>query len=160
MGSAGTTNTVQFTANDGTVIVTNTATIVVPWDANGNDIPDDWEFKYFDGDLTQPKMGDWDDDHFPNFYEWWASTDPDAPGSYIGWGETYEVPEGMKLISLAMPNGIYHIEGNDNQLPDPDSWQYLATVTNDLDETVEWIDPDYPANAVRHYRIKIPRHVP
>ncbi|HPC19737.1 MAG: hypothetical protein KBC66_04640 [Kiritimatiellae bacterium] len=160
MGSAGTTNTVQFTANDGTVIVTNTATIVVPWDANGNDIPDDWEFKYFDGDLTQPKMGDWDDDHFPNFYEWWASTDPDAPGSYIGWVESYEVPEGMKLISLAVPNGIYHIEGNDNQLPDPDSWQYLATVTNDLDETVEWIDPDYPANAVRHYRIKIPRHVP
>ena len=65
--------------------VTNIATIVVPWDANGNDMPDDWEFDRFDGDMTQTSVGDFDDDGFPNYSEWVASTDPNAPGSYIGW---------------------------------------------------------------------------
>ncbi len=31
---------------------------------------------------------------------------------------------------------------------------------DDGDSEVEWTDEDYPANAVRHYRIKIPAFVP
>ena len=160
LGSAGTTNRVEFTADDGAFVVTNVATIVVPWDANGNDIPDDWEYQYFDGDLTQPKMGDWDNDRFPNFNEWWASTDPDVPGSYIGWTSLFQAETGMGLTFLALPNRIYHVEGNANDLPTASSWQWLATVTNDADNVGEWIDTNYSAQAVRHYRIKIPAYSP
>jgi hypothetical protein len=39
MGTAGTTNSIDFTADDGVQVVTNTATIVVPWDANANSMP-------------------------------------------------------------------------------------------------------------------------
>ena len=160
MGSAGTTNAVSFTADDGIQVVTNTATIVVPWDANGNDIPDDWEFANFDGDMTQTKYGDKDVDDFPNFAEWVASTDPNAPGSYIGWETMAKVTNGMSLTFQAVQGRTYHIEGNDNDLPDPDSWKFLATVVNDGDTVVEWTDTAYPTNAVRHYRIKIPAFAP
>ena len=160
MGSAGTTNVVAFTADDGVQTITNTATIVVPWDANGNDIPDDWEFARFDGDMAQAKFGDKDVDGFPNYAEWVASTDPNAPGSYIGWETMVKVTNGMSLTFQAVQGRTYHIEGNDNDLPDSDAWTWLATVVNDGDTVVEWTDTAYPTNAIRNYRIKIPAFVP
>ena len=160
MGSAGTTNVVAFTADDGVQTVTNFATIVVPLDANGNGIPDDWEFTWFDGDMTQTADGDKDDDGFPNYAEWVASTDPNAPGSYIGCEVLLKVSTNMSLTFQAVPQRIYHIEGNDDELPLPNSWQFLATVTNDGDNSVTWLDTAYPSNQIRHYRIKIPAFVP
>ena len=109
----------SFTANDGVQVVTNSATIVVPWDANGNGMPDDWEFRWFNGVMTQHSHWRADDDGFPNYSEWVASTDPNAPGSYIGWETQAKVSGGMRLTFQAIPSRTYHIEGNDNQLPVP-----------------------------------------
>ena len=52
MGTAGTTNVIAFTAGDGAVVATNFVTVVVPRDANGNGMPDDWEFQHFNGAMT------------------------------------------------------------------------------------------------------------
>ncbi len=158
--SAGTTNVVMFTADDGVNTTTNFAVIVVPWDANGNDIPDDWEFRWFGGDMSQTKNGDFDVDGFPNYAEWVASTDPSAPGSYIGWETLLKVSGGMSLTFQAVPSRTYHIEGNDNELPAPDGWKHLVTLVNDGDNLVEWTDTSSPTNAIRHYRIKIPAFTP
>ena len=160
MGSAGTTNVVLFMADDGVQVVTNAATIVVPWDANGNGMPDDWEYLRFNGVMTHTAAGDADGDGFSNYAEWVASTDPSAPGSYIGWETHVKVAGGMSLTFQAVPGHTYHVEGNDNDLPDPAEWKHLATVINDGDSLVEWTDTAYPSNAVRHYRIKIPAFAP
>ena len=159
MGSAGSTSVVTFVADDGVNVVSNYATIVVPWDANGNDIPDDWEFRYFNGDLSQTKDGDYDNDKFSNFAEWLASTDPMAAGSYIGWEMQMVVNDGMLLRFQSVDGRTYHIEGNDGDLPNAAAWHHLATVYGTGTQT-DWVDNAYPTNAVRHYRIKIPRHVP
>jgi len=159
MGSAGSTSVVTFVADDGVNVVSNYATIVVPWDANGNDIPDDWEFRYFNGDLSQTKDGDYDNDKFSNFAEWLASTDPMAAGSYIGWEMQMVVNDGMMLRFQSVDGRTYHIEGNDGDLPNAAAWHHLATVYGTGTQT-DWVDNAYPTNAVRHYRIKIPRHVP
>lgn len=155
MGSAGTTNVVAFTADDGYGAVTNTATIVVPWDANGNEIPDDWEFRWFNGDMTQTKDGDADGDGFSNYAEWVASTDPLAEGSYIGW-ETQFVRSSntVDLTFQSIPGRRYHIEGNDGDLPDPAQWKYLGFVHSTSTNTA-WTDTN-AVPPVRHYRIKIP----
>lgn len=160
MGSAGKTHSVAFTADDGVQTVTNTVQIVVPLDSNDNGMPDDWEFLWFKGDMSQTKYGDKDGDGFPNYNEWVASTDPDAPGSYIGWESLFKMSGGMSLMFQAVPGRIYHIECNDNDLPNPAEWRHLATVTNGGGNQVEWEDTAYPTNSVRHYRIKIPAFVP
>ena len=162
-GVAGVTNYVAFTANDGVQTVTNSAAIVVPWDANGNGMPDDWEFIYFKGVMTNTATGDADGDGFPNYNEWWASTDPDSPGDYIGWTTMVDTTNaGLKNVQLtfqAVPGRIYHIQGR-NELPNgTNAWATLATVTNDGDDVVAWTDIA-PTNLIRTYRIKIPQFVP
>ena len=159
MGSAGSTSVVSFVADDGVNIVTNSATIIVPWDANGNDIPDDWEFRYFGGDLSQTKEGDYDNDKFSNYAEWVASTDPMAPDSYIGWEMQMVVTNGMMLRFQSISGRAYYIEGNDNDLPNANAWHHLDTVYG-AGAYTDWVDTAYPTNAVRHYRIKIPQHAP
>lgn len=155
MGSAGTTSIVSFTANDGLVTVTNTAVIVVPWDANGNDIPDDWEFLWFHGDMSQTRDGDADNDGFPNYAEWIASTDPMSDGSYIGWEGQYVVNSNtVDLTFKSVPDRWYYIEGNTGILSDPTNWVYLGSVQSSSTNTL-WTDTN-AVPTVRHYRIKIP----
>ena len=161
MGIAGTTNVIGFTASDGIDVATNRMTVVVPYDANGNDMPDDWELHYFGG-FGQGKDGDYDGDGFSNYAEWVASTDPSVPGDYIGWEMQYEAPGGgLTLVFRAKPGGIYHFEGKDRSMDDETSdWFPLGTLTNGSGDTAEWTDANYPTNAARYYRIKIPRHQP
>ncbi len=158
--SAGTTNRVVFTADDGVHVVTNTVAIVVPWDANGNGMPDDWEYLRFNGALTNTADGDADGDGFPNFSEWWASTDPSSPGSYIGWDEMFKAGTNLTLVFQAFPGRVYHIEGRDNLADGSGAWAWLGSVTNDGDSEAQWSDPAYPTNVLRSYRIKIPAYSP
>jgi len=160
MGTAGTTNLIDFTADDGVYVVTNVATIVVPWDDNANSMPDDWEFAWFGGDMSQTEGGDADSDGFINYYEWVASTDPMAPGSYIGWETLIRSATNVSLTFQAVPGRIYHIEGRENQMANTNTWLPLGSVTNDGDTVGEWVDIEFPQNMTRMYRIKIPAFVP
>jgi hypothetical protein len=131
----------------------------VPWDANGNGMPDDWEFFYF-GNLLQTADGDFDGDSFPNYAEWIASTDPSAPGDYIGWD--WQGKEGglWKLTFKARPGGVYHVEGKDDGVMGQTVWTHLGSLTNGAGDTAEWVDVEYPETGTRYYRIKIPRFSP
>ncbi|NLB64956.1 MAG: hypothetical protein GX803_00585 [Lentisphaerae bacterium] len=165
MGTAGTTNQVHFMASDGIHTVTNTASIVVPWDANGNGIPDDWEFFHF-GNLDQTKDGDADNDGFSNFAEWVAGTNPTDEEDYIGWEWMGREGDAWKLTFKAKSNGIYHIEAKDKTMRDGETfWYDMGTVTNTGgDASVEWTDDTgthpAPEDGVRFYRIRIPKYQP
>ena len=140
--------------------MTNVATIVVPWDANGNDMPDDWEFLWFDGDMSQTRNGDKDGDGFPNYAEWVANTDPEAPGSYVGWENKIIISSNTVQVTFQSVAGrTYHIQGFDGVLTAPGViWTNLATVVATTTNTA-WTDTNALPN-VRNYRIKIPYFQP
>ena len=159
MGAAGTTNVVAFTADDGVQVVTNSATIVVPWDANGNGMPDDWEFLWFDGKLTNTASGDVDGDGFSNHSEWVGNTDPQAPGSYIGWeGKFVLATNTVQLKFQSRPGYTYFIDGIDGLLMSTNQWKTLDTVVSTTTNTT-WTDTNAWPD-VRNYRIKIPMFQP
>lgn len=148
------TNT-TFTADDGTDTTNAAVVITVPWDADGDGMPDDWELLKM-GTTTNAPDGDWDGDGFSNYSEWVASTDPNAPGSYIGWESQVVVSTNtLRLTFQAIEGRSYQIEGHDGNLSDTNiPWLNLDNLvaTND---SMTWIDTNaWPA--VRNYRIKIP----
>lgn len=160
MYSAGTTNVVEFTADDGVQAATNTVAIVVPWDANGNGMPDDWEFAWFDGKLTNTAAGDVDGDGFSNYSEWVANTDPQAPGSYVGWENKMVLSSNTVQVTFRSVAGrTYHIEGFDGVLTAPGVvWTNLSTVVATTTNTA-WTDTNALPD-IRNYRIKIPYFQP
>lgn len=158
--TAGTTNWVTFTADDGVFVVSNTVAIIVPWDANGNGMPDDWEYRWFQGNMNQTAEGDFDGDDFPNYSEWVASTDPAAPGSYIGWESMFRAGTNLSLTFQAVPGRTYHIEARPEMAAGSPEWAWMGSVTNDGDNSVTWTDTTYNTNTPRFYRIKVPAFTP
>ena len=157
---AGTTNVVEFTADDGVQVATNAVAIVVPWDANGNGIPDDWEFAHFSGSMTNTADGDFDGDGFSNYAEWVANTDPQAPGSYVGWENRIVVASNAVQVTFqSVPGRTYHIQGFDGILTAPGVvWTNLATLVATTTNT-SWTDTNALPD-IRNYRIKIPLFEP
>ena len=147
--------TTTFTADDGTSTTSAAVVITVPWDADADGMPDDWELLKM-GATTHAPDGDWDGDNFSNYNEWIASTDPNSPGSYIGWESQFKVSSSVLQLTFQSVTGrTYQIEGHDGLLSDTNvPWIHLETViaTND---PMTWRDnnawPD-----IRIYRIKIP----
>lgn len=148
------TNT-TFTANDGTSATSATVTIIVPWDADSDGMPDDWEFLKF-GSTTNSAAGDWDNDGFPNYNEWWASTDPNVPGSYIGWENQFALSNGTVELTFQSVSGrTYQIEGLDGHLMSTNQWHLLDNNVISTSDTTTWTDTNAWPD-IRNYRIKIP----
>ncbi|NCA81969.1 MAG: hypothetical protein EOM72_04410 [Opitutae bacterium] len=147
------TNT-TFAADDGTDATQAAVVITVPWDADADGMPDDWELLKM-GTTTNGPDGDWDGDGFPNFNEWWASTDPQSSGSYIGWENQVTLSSNqVRLTFQSVAGRSYQIQGRDGDMISPAPWVLLDTVVSDSNATI-WTD----TNAVpdmRNYRIKIP----
>ena len=82
----GTTNLVVFSADDQqgatNSVVTNSTTIVVPFDFDGDGLGDDWEIGWF-ATLTNAPTGDNDGDGSLNGDEYVAGTGPLNTGSYF-----------------------------------------------------------------------------
>ena len=144
-----------FTADDGTDSTNAAVVITVPWDADADGMPDDWELLKM-GTTTNAPGGDWDGDGFPNFNEWWASTDPNGPGSFIGWESQYKVSSNVLQLTFQSVTGrTYQIQGHDGNLSDTNvPWASLDTIvaTND---PMTWRDTNAWPD-IRNYRIKIP----
>ncbi|HIE10940.1 MAG TPA: hypothetical protein EYP62_04945 [Kiritimatiellae bacterium] len=87
-GSAdcGTTNAVVFVADDQrgetNSVVTNLTWIVVPFDWDGDQMGDDWEWDNF-STLTNEAEGDYDGDGADNFTEYIAGTQPTNAASFF-----------------------------------------------------------------------------
>ena len=143
-----------FNAYDGTSATAATVVITVPWDADADGMPDDWELLKM-GTTTNAPGGDWDGDGFPNYSEWVASTDPSASGSYIGWENKMVIsPNTVALTFQSIVGRTYAIEGLDGLLTGTNAWQHLETIVS-TNDPMTWVD----ANAwpdIRNYRIKIP----
>lgn len=81
---AGTTNAVTFVANDQqgetNSVVTNSTTIVVPFDSDLDGLADNWEYTNF-WTLTNGPAGDWDNDGLDNLGECIAGTQATNGGS-------------------------------------------------------------------------------
>lgn len=148
---------VEFSATDGIETTSRVVRITVPWDANGNGIGDDWEFLQFgkvDPDLAS--NADSDDDGFSDYAEWVAGTDPQAPGSYIGW-ESQNVTNGaLTLVFQSVPGATYQIEGTDSEGLVKGQWKNLASGVVSGGVTTSWTDAEYSQYSNRMYRIKVP----
>ena len=147
-----------FNAFDGTSATAATVVIVVPWDADLDGMPDDWELLKF-GTVTNAAAGDWDGDGFPNYSEWVANTDPQAPGSYVGWENKIVIsPTSVALTFQSIVGRSYKIEGLDALLTSTNEWQLLDVVVS-TNDPMTWIDTNALPD-VRNYRIKIPLYQP
>ncbi|MGD9612944.1 MAG: hypothetical protein AB7V22_08575 [Kiritimatiellia bacterium] len=159
LGQGGRTNDVTYTntvfnAYDGTSATAATVVIVVPWDADADGMPDDWELLKF-GTVTNAASGDWDYDGFPNYSEWVASTDPSSPGSFIGWeNKMVLTPSTVALTFQSIVGHTYTIEALDGLLTGGNEWGYLDTVVS-TNDPMTWVD-DNALPDIRNYRIKIP----
>jgi hypothetical protein len=146
--------TTTFTADDGTDTTNAAVVITVPWDADADGMPDDWELLTM-GTTTNGPDGDWDGDGFPNYSEWVASTDPNSPGSYIGWENKVVLSSNtVELTFQSVPGRTYAIEVLDGLLISTNEWHHAETIVSTNDPTT-WVDTNALPNA-RNYRIKIP----
>ncbi|MBP5786897.1 MAG: hypothetical protein J6Y19_03665 [Kiritimatiellae bacterium] len=154
--------TAEFSATDAAGMeATAEVEIVVPWDADGNGVSDDWEWQHFrknnksyDGkDLNQK---DSDDDGFSDYAEWVAGTDPNDDWQYIAWEQQTVHGTNVTLVFRSMEGAPYQIEATDvhGLVAGGTNWQWQANVTGTGDLT-EWTGPR-PAGESRMYRIKVP----
>ncbi len=148
------TNT-TFTADDGNSTTSAAVVITVPWDADADGMSDDWEILKF-GSTTNTASGDWDEDGFPNYSEWVANTDPDAPGSYIGWESRMVISNNSVRLTFQSISGCtYHIQAFDDVLTATGvEWSNLVTLVATSTNTT-WTDTNALPD-IRNYRIKIP----
>jgi hypothetical protein len=146
--------TTTFTADDGTSTTSAAVVITVPWDADADGMPDDWELLRM-GSPTNAPDGDWDGDGFPNYSEWVASTDPNAPGSFIGWENKMVIsPNSVALTFQSVVGEDYVIEALDGLLASTNEWYYLDNMVS-TNDPMTWVDTNALPDA-RNYRIKIP----
>lgn len=82
----GTTNPVEFVADDQrgetNSVVTNSTSILVPFDSDSDSMSDGWEWSNF-GSLTNGADDDYDGDGSDNITEYIAGTDPTSAASYF-----------------------------------------------------------------------------
>ena len=172
-----TTNLLVFVGNDQKGAtnswVTNTTTIVVPFDWNSNGMGDDWEWNNF-ANLTNGAAGDNDNDGANNYSEYIAGTDPTNNASYFrvtnivtSAGQTNHLirvptqPGRHYTISYAggvSNNAAWHGFGNTNL--GVGTWLETNTVPSSFtftdDETAN-TTTSAPTDGRRYYRIKVSR---
>ena len=146
---------VTFTATDGVNTTSRTVNILIPWDSDGDGLPDDWEYLRF-GTFDQNTGTDWDRDEFPDWNEYVAGTSPTDPSDYLGWESLFvDTAAGTAELTFpSVPGKHYAIEASDGPaaLVAPD-WKEVALLTASGLHTT-WVDTD-PASATRMYRIRV-----
>ncbi|MBR3584321.1 MAG: hypothetical protein IKO01_12875 [Kiritimatiellae bacterium] len=146
---------VTFTATDGVNTTSRTVNILIPWDSDGDGLPDDWEYLRF-GTFDQNTVTDWDRDEFPDWNEYVAGTSPTDPSDYLGWESLFvDTAAGSATLTFpSVPGKRYAIEASDGPaaLVAPD-WKEVALPTASGLHTT-WVDTD-PASTTRMYRIRV-----
>jgi hypothetical protein len=137
-----TTNLITVVANDqqgqGNSIVTNSTTIVVPFDFDGDGIGDGWEFTNF-GTLTNPANVDLDDDGMPNGDEFIAGTAPTNASSFFQVTTLVDsLGSTNRLVSVAtQPGRQYTIYFADGSLISNPNWTPFANAANGIGTWIE-----------------------
>ena len=85
-------------------------------DANTNGISDTWEQQYFGGvSPARTRFTDSDGDHFSDYAEFIAGTNPTSTNSFLQLTEPAILPDGSIRITWASVSGrLYRVEGSSN----------------------------------------------
>ncbi len=169
-----TTNTVTFVANDnqGTTnsVVTNSLSIVVPFDWNGNGISDGWEWTHF-ANLTTSASADNDGDGFNNYAEYIAGTQPtNASSLFVVLDCATPTGTSNHQVTVATePGRKYTIYWAEGALTNGMTWRPFANSaagvwieTGSVSTTHMFIDTEgtnttghSPLNGTRYYKVKV-----
>jgi hypothetical protein len=106
-----------FTATDSNGNATSrTVRISIPWDSDGDELPDDWEWLRF-GTLAQSQASDWDGDEFRDGDEYRAGTSPTDKYEYLGWESLFvDSAAGTATMTFqSVPGKSYVIQATDAQ---------------------------------------------
>ena len=170
---AGTTNFVEFVADDGAgapnSVVTNITWIFVLFDANGNGVSDGWEWSNFTN-LTTSMSIDSDGDGMKNYDEYFAGTQPTNENSFF-WVMNCATPVGQSnhQVTVKTEAGrkytIYFADGRYSNNPawtpfinsSTGTWIETRGSTNYTFTDNEGADTSgsAPASGVRHYRVRV-----
>jgi uncharacterized repeat protein (TIGR01451 family) len=169
-----TTNLLTFVANDnqGTTnsVVTNSMSIVVPFDWNANGISDGWEWNNFTN-LTTSSSGDSDGDGINNYAEYLAGTQPTNANSKFRMTDcaTPVASSNHQVNVSTEPGRKYTIYWAEGVLTNGMNWQSFAstntgvwietspTSTNHIFTDTEGTNTTghAPVGGVRYYKIKV-----
>ncbi|MBN1269693.1 MAG: hypothetical protein JXB04_08905, partial [Kiritimatiellae bacterium] len=168
-----TTNLLSFVADDqqglANSVVTNLAWIVVPYDWDGDELADGWEWTCFTS-LIHGAAGDYDEDGSDNFTEQVAGTTPTDSNSCFRATAADPVNAGGRSITVGTEAGReYQILYADGSFADDLPWSPFANTnagvwieTGTVAGTHTFIDDEgadttggAPAGGVRHYRVRV-----
>jgi len=169
-----TTNNVTFVANDnqGTTnsLVTNSLSIVVPRDWNGNGVSDGWEWTHFTN-LTTSSSGDNDGDGFNNYAEYLAGTQPTNASSRFVMSDCVTPPatSNHQVRVATEPGRKYTIYWAEGVLTNGMTWRPFASSaagvwieTNSVSTTHVFADTEgtnttghSPLEGTRYYKVKV-----
>ncbi len=138
---AGTTSLVVFTANDQQAatnsIVTNTATIVVPFDSDADGLADAWEYDLY-ALLTNGAAGDTDGDLSDNFTEYIAGTSPLNATNYLRVQAIAGTSAAQRAVSVPTVSGrIYRIFYADGGVKNASAWAPFANTNHGVGSWTE-----------------------
>jgi len=122
---------------------------LVPLDADANQLPDDWQDRFFPGGATA--SGDPDNDGQDNLYEYLAGTDPTNGLSLFEIVEAGKADE-TKVFSLSWTgsaNRNYRVFWSEFLGVWPEGQSALVSGTN------AWVDTTDPRPPVRFYRVEV-----
>jgi uncharacterized repeat protein (TIGR01451 family) len=173
-----TTNLLVFVADDQqgetNSVITNTTVIVVPFDYDGDEMSDAWEWNQF-GTLTNGPDGDVDGDTLSNGDEYVAGTAPTSSMSrFVVDGMLSSTNESVHHVNISTkPGRLYTIEYTDQELSNGVPWSGFAnsadgigtwTETNSESSSYLFVDDESvdttggsPANGRRYYRVRVER---
>ena len=169
-----TTNLVTFVANDnqGTTnsVVTNSMSIVVPFDWNANGVSDGWEWSNFTN-LTTSSSGDNDGDGVNNYAEYLAGTQPtNANSKFRMTSCTTPVATSNHQVAVTTePGRKYTIYWAEGKLTNGITWRLFASTntgvwietspvsTNRIFTDTEGTNTTghAPVGGVRYYKVKV-----
>jgi len=135
-------NDLEVVANDqqaeANSIVTGRTYILVPYDLDGDVMPDRWEWANLNT-LTNPPDGDVDHDGSPNLHEWVANTGPGDSNSLFK-VQTVVSSSGQtnRLITVpTQPGKLYTVEFTDGSVGPATTWSQFSNPANGVGTWME-----------------------
>ncbi|HXI84031.1 MAG TPA: hypothetical protein VNL17_08080 [Verrucomicrobiae bacterium] len=145
---------VLLTPNDGVADgqTFTTASVLVPVDADGNGINDDWEVQYF-GQIGIDPNADPDGDGFSNLQEFAAGTDPTNSSSALRITSIVANGPDIVISFTTCSNKTYDAQYNDDLTTS--NWSGVATNIPGTGAIVSTNDPGAASLTNRFYRVRL-----